>query len=81
MAVSPPGWPWLYGRLMAGLEQFPALSDAAGMMVRPLVCDNVPLMNVENAQFAGFLVGHCCPFVGGVDDFPFVWVGAGGGWR
>lgn len=61
MVVSPPGWPFLYYQLMAWGEHWPAWSTAAGMAVRPLLCDNVPLMTNSHAQLAAAWLGMAAP--------------------
>jgi hypothetical protein len=71
MAVSPPGWPWLYGVVTKGFERIPRLGQAAGMMVRPLVCDNVPLMNLRNSQLASSWLGILAPVWVALTVFPF----------
>ncbi len=80
MAVSPPGWPLLYHAFMLGLARLPTLSNSAGMAVRPLVCDNVPLMNLSNAQFAASWLGIAAPLWVALTVFPmFAWLRSAAG--
>ncbi len=71
MVVSPPGWPFLYHTLMAWGERIPALSEVAGMALRPLACDNVPLMDRSNAQLAAAWLGVAAPLWAALTILPF----------
>jgi len=71
MVVSPPGWPFLYYKLMEWGERLPAVSRAAGMAVRPFLCDNVPMMDHSNAQLAASWLGIAAPLWVALTVVPF----------
>lgn len=70
MAVSPPVWPLLYHALMGWLEATPGLSGVAGMVVRPYLCHDVPVMELSNGQLAAAWLGMAAPLWAALAIFP-----------
>jgi hypothetical protein len=62
MAVSPPGWAAAYYLVGQGLEKLPFLNRPLAMMIKPLLCNNIPLMQLSNAQLASAWLGIAAPF-------------------
>ncbi len=70
MAVSPPLWPLTYYSLMQWLAATPALSEVAGMAVRPYLCHDVPVMELSNGQLAAAWLGMAAPLWVALAIFP-----------
>lgn len=62
MAISPPGWPLSYAFLANLFDKVPLLADPLANYLRPLQCNDVPLMQLSNGQIASAWLGIASPW-------------------
>lgn len=75
VALSMPGWPIGYYSLTKVLEALPFLSEPLGMVLRPYLCHEVPIMNLSNAQLASSWLGIFSPFWAALTVIPLFLLG------
>jgi hypothetical protein len=61
MVISPPGWPLSYALISNILEKMTFLADPLAIILRPLQCNDVPLMELSNGQIASAWLGIASP--------------------
>jgi hypothetical protein len=75
VALSLPGWPIVYYGFARLLEAVPLVSKPMGMVVRPFLCNNVPIMNLSNAQLASSWLGIAAPLWAALTVIPLYFLG------
>ena len=75
IALSLPGWPVAFYGVTRLLEAFPLLSEPMGMGLRPFLCNNVPVMNLSNAQLASAWLGIAAPLWAALTIVPLYFLG------
>ncbi len=75
ISISPPGWPALYWGLTQLLAQFPALSEAASLWLRPWLCDYGFVMGHTPAAITSAWLGILSPLWGALTAVPLYLLG------
>jgi hypothetical protein len=75
VALSLPGWPIVYYGLARLLEAVQQLNQPMGMILRPFLCNNVPIMNLSNAQLASSWLGIAAPLWAALTVIPLYFLG------
>lgn len=75
VSISPPGWPALYFATTQLLAQFPALSEAASLWLRPWLCDYAFVMAHTPAEITSAWLGILSPLWGALTAVPLYLLG------
>lgn len=75
IALSLPGWPIVYYGVTKVLQTMPFLSEPLGMMLRPYLCNNVPIMGLSNSQIASAWLGILSPLWAALTVIPLYYLG------
>lgn len=70
MAISPPGWPLAYALLAKALDSYAPLARLLSGVLRPLQCNDIPLMQLSNGQIASAWLGIASPLWGALTIIP-----------
>lgn len=70
MAISPLGWPVTYALLAKVFDAFAPLGRLLSGVLRPLQCNDIPLMQLSNGQIASAWLGIASPLWGALTIVP-----------